>query len=276
VTNIHWLNYLHTLNPSVQAAIVSGIATAATALAALLGVVLTLRSSRKSAREERYLNLKREVYLEAARNYGGAANLLLLPLLEYLPPDRSRDVSGAFTASVSQIALVGNDRSVRAWVRLQTEFGGMLARLIASSIQLKAAQSKFVEAKAEFEKSAGFEKPISPFESLKAGLDAYTEILSQLKRTLEEAQKLSPLFVEAILAAKDDLGIPVDEAAFIRLSEEASKQGRETVKGLVCAFNDWISSEWESYKSSKQTSSESSVRRESQPPEHIKDRETEV
>ena len=76
----------------------------------------------------------------------------------------------AFGASVGKILLVGNYRSTKAWLRLQTEFAGIVARLGAAGMQLQVAQRTFLEKKAQFEEKsiADDKKHNEAFEGLMA------------------------------------------------------------------------------------------------------------
>lgn len=155
---------------------------------------------------------------------------------------------------MGKILLVGNYRSIKAWLRLQTEFAGILARLGAAGLQLQVAQRTFLEKKAQFEgKSiADDKKHNEAFEGLKASLEYYKELRVQIQKAVDESAKLLPLSIEATLAAKAELGIKIDEAEFAKLSGQTSEDVREILRVLMNAINDRIISQLELLKVSKQ------------------------
>lgn len=247
---------LQGLNPTVEAALVGGIATGVTALLALFGVALSLRSNRKNQREERYLNLKREVFLEASRSYSAAVHLLAGTwIAESLSSDRSQEISTAFGAAVGKVLLVGNDRSIKAWLRLQTEFAGILARLGVAGMQLQLAHRTFLEEKAQYEEQTATDdaKHKKAFDSLMALLDYYGELRTQIWKTVEETVKLLPLSTEATLAAKQELGIKVDADEFTKISAQTSEQASKILKSLMVGVNDKIISQLEALRAGKKS-----------------------
>jgi hypothetical protein len=244
------------LSPVLQAAFVGIAGACFTAVVTLTGVVLTVRSNRKSEREERYLNLKREVFLEAARNYAAAVQLIAESRsVESFSSAPMQEINTAFGASVGKILLVGNDRSMKAWLNLQTAFFGILARLAANGMHLQAAYQAFLEKKAQLERASTSADmaPTEALDGLKAALGYYKALRTQLQTTVEETEKLLPLTIEATLAAKEELGISVNETAFARISGQSSEEARAILKELITTLNEQIILELESLKNGERS-----------------------
>jgi hypothetical protein len=238
------------LSPVVQAAAISGIATGLTALIALGGVLFNIRSNRKSDREERYLNLRREVYLDAARTYASAIQLLTGTLLpEGQPPEQIRQLSNDLGAAVGKIMIVGNERTIRAWSELQNTFLSIFAQLATVSMPYRETALAYMKIKGECEAADASDRSAAAFRTLMACGDLLKEQIRLVKTVADQCKKLQPLTTEATLAAKKELGIGVDEAQFRKLMEQASVELYDVLVRMSESINSRFQSVLTSLKS---------------------------
>jgi hypothetical protein len=230
------------LDETTRAALIGAAAAFVTAVITLLGVGLGLYLNRKSQQEERRLNLRREVYLNAANRYAASAQVLSLVADPSVDTRPGSPVIGEFAAAVAQIQLVGHERAMRAAVVLHREYVKIYTAMIVRRIPLdelkhmidannvRIAQISNLTLQAEPERRMASQE-LAILQNQNAALfrQLFEGQMRLTREIVEEFDKLAPLAMEATFAAKQEFGIQVEEKPYAQFMTESTQNMKESV-----------------------------------------------
>jgi hypothetical protein len=230
------------LDEPTRAAFIGAAATFGTALITLLSVGIGLCLNRISQQEERRLTLRREVYLNAAKRYAAATQVLSsIADLSVDMRTLGSPVVGEFAAAVAQIQLVGDERAMRAAVILHREFVKIYVTMLVKRMPLDVLQRRIDAnniriaqiSNSRFQAQPAIEMALQEQASLQGQNTAWFRQLFEgqmrlSKEIIEESDKLVPLALKATFAVKQEFGIQVKEEPYAQFMTGSTQDMKES------------------------------------------------
>lgn len=240
-------------DPQTRAALIGAGATVLSVIAAVIGVLLKLAWDRKKHTQEHLLNLRRDVYLSAADSIASAFQSLVSLGGPSAKIEDIQDRFSGLSGVIGKIHILGNRRSVKTILELQQGFVRCYAKLgwEKAFIQQEEKQNQIdsntiaiarlekqrddATANSDEKLASGLSKQISTLRNrdLKDRLELFDHQIALIKHTAAELTALEPLYSEAILALKADLGLVIDEDWYREEARRAHKATTETLEQVM-------------------------------------------
>jgi hypothetical protein len=237
-------------DPTIRAAIISAVSTLGIGILAWLGVRSTIKSNQKEQRQQRLHTLRRDAYLKGSEAYAAADQLLGLMTDPSINMAVSLPILRDFAAAVAKIHLVGDEKLIKATVRLHREYIAIYLRLAGDRSQVDQRNGEIAQNNAQIVQWSNYqlqsedarqrvEKEILRLRQRNE--DLWGEVIQRQREmwlyALREAEKkLAPLAAEASLAAKEEFGVTIDKDRYRSLVAETSeffrKQAEESLRRI--------------------------------------------
>jgi DNA repair ATPase RecN len=118
------------LDPVTRAAIISGAATAFSVVTALLGVFGNLWWNRRQYRDEKSLNLRRDVYLNAIEVINRASSFAITQIHPLEPKEKDEDKMTPELSGISaKLHILGSKQLVSAVIAFQAAFDDWITKI---------------------------------------------------------------------------------------------------------------------------------------------------
>lgn len=260
----------------IWAAVIASLLTLCGVLATNRGsynrLIKELTHDEKQRDKERQMDIRRQVYLEAAEAI--TANYLIinkLPNLMITDADISKQFSDS-AVSISKVNVIGSDSTVKAVSELSTAISQKYLHLTAKRLPLvqrqqeiniqnglleksAAERDRMLELMKEYNLQGSVDKRLwdvinNNFEFEKKRSDEYISKIDKLAKIngreqiqlalecLEASKEISGLFIPAINSVRKEMEIPFDEQAYRETLEKSWQSSQDSISEFINIIKD--------------------------------------